>query len=441
MPDLPKEELDKVFREGADQYDFPFKPEAWEHMESLLDRDRRRSRLLWWWLGVLGLLLLSFGLGGYFFWGATPEGSMPEQVLKHSPENPVIEEALPKSEGRQDSLNAQQIPGDGSEKKQVVKNEISQREKAGDPKSQTDQETVLPGAPDARTTPNTNDPVTVTHVPTEKPDQPENVPPSAAEPATNGTDPSATQPEPAEYTDFGILAPLPSELILILNVPDYLAADLPDSMAQVNIPEIEPASRSKLVLGLSLSTEVVSVGWDDFSRLGIKGGVVAEYLYFRRLGLRVGANLMRKSYLAGKGEYHPPYGFWTRKIAPIKTDGSCSILEIPVMMTYYTRGYDRPGVFGAFGASSYVMLSEKYEYIYDVPDADLIRDWSSGENLTHWMSMLNFSIGYNGFLSNRFGYRLGLYGQTPLVGVGHGEVKLHSLGLNFILSFQKSAHQ
>lgn len=136
------------------------------------------------------------------------------------------------------------------------------------------------------------------------------------------------------------------------------------------------------------------------------------------------------NYVAGKGEYMPPYGFWTRRIAPESTRGLCNMLEIPVLLKYYPGGYSGKGFFVSAGASSYVFLMEEYWYEYAAEDPDLIRWWQTGKDQAHWFAFGQLAAGYQASLSKRWALQVEPYLQIPFSGVGHGQVEIYSLGIN-----------
>ncbi len=76
MPLLNDNDLDRLSREAADQYDVEQTTSGWEALEQRLDKelpqDRRRRRLLLWWL-LAGVLLLGGALWGLKPWKGTQE--------------------------------------------------------------------------------------------------------------------------------------------------------------------------------------------------------------------------------------------------------------------------------------------------------------------------------------------------------------------------------
>jgi hypothetical protein len=66
MPEIPDSEFEKIFRKSAQKLKPEFKPEAWDKMEKLLDKEDRKA--FWWRTGTVLLLLFLIGFGGTLFY-------------------------------------------------------------------------------------------------------------------------------------------------------------------------------------------------------------------------------------------------------------------------------------------------------------------------------------------------------------------------------------
>lgn len=72
MQELPDDELDKLFRKSAEEFESEFNPQAWALMRKKLDdEDGKVGGIAWWKAGVLALLLLTMGAAGYYLWPET----------------------------------------------------------------------------------------------------------------------------------------------------------------------------------------------------------------------------------------------------------------------------------------------------------------------------------------------------------------------------------
>jgi hypothetical protein len=90
MQELPDNELDRLFRKSAEEFEPEFNPQAWEAMRKKLDdEDGRVAGFAWWKAGVVAVLLAVMGLGGYYLW--------PEKKLNTITKNQVIEEKVLKA--------------------------------------------------------------------------------------------------------------------------------------------------------------------------------------------------------------------------------------------------------------------------------------------------------------------------------------------------------
>ena len=86
--------------------------------------------------------------------------------------------------------------------------------------------------------------------------------------------------------------------------------------------------------------------------------------------------------------------------------------------------------------TSYSMLQEWYRYAYDLPDTDLIRSWGTEHENRHWFGIGQVTMGYNVLLNRRMSLQFAPYLLVPLTGVGHGKVKLWSVGISAGFNFQ-----
>ncbi len=72
MQELPDDELDKLFRKSAEEFESEFNPQAWASMRKKLDdEDGKVGGIAWWKAGILALLLLTMGVAGYYLWPET----------------------------------------------------------------------------------------------------------------------------------------------------------------------------------------------------------------------------------------------------------------------------------------------------------------------------------------------------------------------------------
>ncbi|MCB0570952.1 MAG: hypothetical protein KDC66_14350 [Phaeodactylibacter sp.] len=442
MWDKSQEELDRLFQQGSEQYDFEYNAEAWAQMEALLDKSRRR-RLFWWWLIGLACLL---AIAVCFLSKEPPEmvdvktgrphagqNILPNEKAEASAETPaatsggvsqlprlqVADESGPQPSGLPPSANTAKAR---AENKNLASELITPEGKL--PKAATGHSATPAAQPQLSETDGTAGfPLPL---------------PGLSFPSMPGDTLLATPLVAASREKMTAallpvlpLVPVASGLSEVVTLEPYL----PEPAAVGPSVKDDENINHALVLGLLAAGETASSGLDDFSRINLKFGGQVEYRYAGRYSTSLGLNYIRMWYEAGEGEYVPPKGFWTRQIAPQSTEGVCRILEIPVLVGYYPKGITASGFYARAGLTSYIMLREYYHYYYDLPDPDLIRHWGTKEDSRHWLGIGHFSAGFQQKIGGRFFLQAAPYLQVPLTGVGHGNVHLWSAGLNARFDF------
>ncbi|MCO6477818.1 MAG: hypothetical protein J5I94_14405 [Phaeodactylibacter sp.] len=408
MPELSKHELDKLFRKGAERYDFEYNPGAWEQMSAMLERSRRR-RALFWWLAGLGMLLLLGGLAFYFFCeeeGAVKKKEKQEQALTEPIEGEMKSHEKENSDVYSPKGSREEAPQAGPE----PGTEYSESR----PEKQFQAQRPVPGVVE--------------------------IPGPSTEAQAAHTGPAVSrpekEPETPKFTGTELAKTLPPLPLPFTLDPIQVYGPKGPGAPGIIAGEHEESHRKRsnhLAIGPGFAGNLHSVGWGDFSRGGWKAGIYSEFQYQGRFALGLGAGFLRMNYLAGKGEYMPPYGFWANMTAPDNTLGLCNVLEVPVLLKYYPGGYYGNGFFLSAGISSYILLMEEYWYRYSEEDPDLIRWWQTGEDQAHWFAIGQLSAGYQASMGKRWALQLGPYLQAPLSGVGHGQVEIYSLGVNIQL--------
>ena len=447
MSEMSPRELDKLFQQGSEQYDFEYNAQAWVQMEALLDKKKRR-RFIWWWFGAGLALLIIIGLG--FIKKDTISTATMSDIS-----NPKVEFV--------DSLSAKEKIKD-RERKETVKGKSKLKEDSTTRSSvRSLEDSVQSNIDGQRTFLKSVFSKERAVMQNKKFKNRKEAPPIAAMH-------SQKMRQKDEYHAEVILEQIP---LIQYNKPERNVEILDTSISYIDaivskIPTLKllPSAYSRkqlsivndqiadderigkekkpstkksanvLILGLIGGGELASAGADNFSKINWKIGGQVEYRYAHKYSFGVGANYMRKTYEAGEGEYTPPKGFWVNSIAPESSEGKCNILEIPVLLGYFPKGYLNRGFYSNIGFSSYLILTERYNYFYESSDPSLIRAWGTENENRHWFGIGHIAIGYNYVTKRKYSFQIEPYLQLPLTGVGHGQVKLWSAGVSFKANWQ-----
>jgi hypothetical protein len=95
--------------------------------------------------------------------------------------------------------------------------------------------------------------------------------------------------------------------------------------------------------------------------------------------------------------------------------------------------------FFSVGLSSYFMTKESYDYFYYYNNQPVNRHSTLDSDDKHILSIAHFSVGFENKISKKWALQIEPYAKIPLGGVGYGNIRLSSFGLNFSLQHRQPA--
>ena len=170
----------------------------------------------------------------------------------------------------------------------------------------------------------------------------------------------------------------------------------------------------------------------DFN-LGLRLGTVVS----SRVVITAGLNYINESYAADGSDYSPPANFWsaTDGRPPESISAVCNMLDFSVGASYHFRDIYRNGLVAHINLSSNHMLREEYKYNF----TNSAEDWYSlfeGENQT-LLSNIELGTSYKFNIGKQLYVDAGPYLKIPVQGIGHGNVKLNTIGIRLGISIIK----
>jgi hypothetical protein len=242
-------------------------------------------------------------------------------------------------------------------------------------------------------------------------------------------------------------APKETQAQEVLSVPPIAVLEprltLPDTTRQLPQNAVPDGKNQKtdfqinrLMIGLQTGMDWGAPKLTNFSDPSWNVGFQLEYQYGRHYSIMTGLTYSNKSYLAAGEQYDAPPGFWQGNGAADWVNGDCRMLEVPVQLGYYSRGYRQSGLYLAAGLTSYLMLKEQYAYSFDQTQPGQVPSWQENRQNQHWFGIGHFSLGYQWALSSKASVQFAPYLQVPFTGIGHGEVWLYTVGAHLRFSFQ-----
>ena len=173
----------------------------------------------------------------------------------------------------------------------------------------------------------------------------------------------------------------------------------------------------------------------DLPRAQPRFGLLADYRVGSNLILSTGALYSMVHYRIEGRRYEAKAGFFIDDVQPVEVKAACSIVEIPLHATYYFSGSRGSSFFAGAGAVSYVLLKENYKYDYAEDNARFKKEWEETNANQHPFGLGQVNFGYQRRLPGRGAVQLETYAHLPLTGLGHGNVRLTSVGVSLKYQF------
>jgi len=432
---LPKD-IDEIFQDGSERYDFEYHEAAWEHMENLLEKDdRRRFR---WWVFISISVVLTLGVI-YLFIPTKNESFSKEQIENNLSkiEEPIFQINNTEEKGNiNEARKGKTTPILKNNVTTTYPNEISLELQNADSKEKNNNAFTSKKESNDLLTREAKELASGFNIlDTLNEINEESRIPFKTEENNNMTifkDTIVSMVVPLAMLDILTKQNSHSNTSKVLNLNIEKAIISPLEEKEKETISQKDNSENALLIGLVMATEVSTIGRDNICRPDFKFGAQLEYRFSKRFGTSVGVSYIEKDYGAGDGEYIPPMGFWTDGVAPELTRGLCDIIEIPVNFTYFFNDFSaRKNMFYVTGGlTSYIMLRSEYDYFYgeDPPSSDLIKEWQVENGRDNLFGVGHVSIGFERFLSNKMSIQLAPYIQIPIGEIGHGNVKIWSFG-------------
>ncbi|HQS51391.1 MAG TPA: hypothetical protein PLN99_05795 [Daejeonella sp.] len=256
----------------------------------------------------------------------------------------------------------------------------------------------------------------------------------------NSEDRSQFQPlNKAHFQEFRNISPLPSGDFKAISTFSLKSEKSPafDGISE-KLERINEKQTGRLTLSMALTTDMNSVNGIGNSKAGISSGFGISYRISKGVSAGTGIYYSQKNYSSDKDSYYTtekPFSTWASYSKQI--DADCKVIDIPLNMTLLISKTKKTGIIASAGLSSYIMLSEKYNFIYNAtpsyPSAG--RKYTINNANQHIMSIVNLSIGIEKPIDNQSSIVIQPYAKLPLSGIGQGETELKSFGIGFQLNY------
>lgn len=231
-----------------------------------------------------------------------------------------------------------------------------------------------------------------------------------------------------ELNNLDFLSPKGTFIKSSINLP-IITFESPQKETPV-VPKSSPQSFKKgLYFRVGISPDLSLVTMDELTKSGSNTALLIEYRFNNRLSIQGGVLRSMKYYDAYPESYEWPYN-WPTPPKLVDINATCKMLDIPLNIRYDISQKKLSRFFVSAGATSYIMLNEKYVYNYENPADPKIKwkDWE-GKTGPYYLGVLNFSMGYEYQLFRKLSIQAEPFFKMPITHVGFGQVNLSTLGL------------
>lgn len=170
----------------------------------------------------------------------------------------------------------------------------------------------------------------------------------------------------------------------------------------------------------------------QYGRIGLSAGLLLHYHFNEKWFVSTGAAYSKKLYGATRNDYR----LWAGNYNLTKVVADCRVLDLPLLINYVFENNTKEQISAFVGASSYLMLKEKYDYYFytDAPKQKVMYNQNQ-----HYFSVLDIGFTYTKARGKQLTWGFQPYVKIPLGGIGYGKVKLYSAGISFLVNYRNSS--
>lgn len=397
-----KENIDQLFKNGLLEPDIPFDESNWEKMSHKLDLQAGKRRMPVWLLwGAAAAAALVIAMFWIFL---KPDATIPEL-----PSNQVVKQQQPQQQSKQEKP-ASGRPNQSQNQRLNARNENKRGKKPINPFG-TDEKTEEPEPVYAG-----NQVITDTAVA-------KGLNLAKANQIVLNQKPAANQPKLIPF-DATINTKIPKTKQPVENY-----ATIEKTVKKKMKTGTEQGS--SVTLSAMLAPDISYAKSSTPAKVSSNAGLLATYGLSRKLSVTSGAIYSNKYYNSNVDGVNA----YNSSGAQYQVKASCNVLDIPLNVNYKVMDNNLFSISVNSGLSSYLMLKEKYDYIYPQAGStpNIVTYQVKNQN-KHILGVANVAITVERKLSPNITIGIQPFMKLPLTGIGAGDASLKSSGLSFSLN-------
>lgn len=399
-------DIEEIFKKGTQRHEFQYDPHAWEKMEGLLDRQKRK-KFLFWFMGISSALLI--GAFGLFLLIPSNDAFVNQGTQE------VVEHTKRKSSGSVEELNKTSA---------IIEEEATESVKASSLKDLNKLSKKSSSQRNNLITINTGSETQSLKFGRSSiipPADEKNVREIQINNELSGADVTAVT---KANDKKGMLQQLNSLDFKLLPVSLGHISSQPITVFE----EDEQSSGSPLFqVSVYAAAETSWTPNGEYSNLDYSIGLQVSYLLNDKLSVFVGGDYRYDTYIAEGMDYNAEDGFWGNAGMPEYINASCDMVEITAGVNYAFNGLHNSGFIANAGLVSNIMVNEFYNYHFEDRSHNFHSSWVNSNSTI--IGNLDLGFGYRQMIGNRYFIDVTPYAKLPINGIGHGNLMLSSFGI------------
>jgi Outer membrane protein beta-barrel domain len=434
MHNLSDNDLDRLLKDAAEHYQAPKAESLWAKIAGRLDREMPHERKYRRRIAFLFLLLLLLAGGGtYYLTQSEKKDSRIQQTGKNSAEK-LSDKTVPlnSNETIRNAENQKTVPADLRKNSDLTESQ-TQANPPGQSIVSDEESNTLPG-------------LSVSKKPRSK-DQTKPSRKNENKALHQANDAKTYQPD--QQSQKNKVPEGNKKAEAIINEPGRTIPETVAPIPEANSKTVAPSTPAapekrdlkkkqsqqlplrKWEIGVVYSPDLSNVEFSHSDKAGFNLGITLGYNFNRRWAVNTGFIYTKKNYTTSGDNYKFPPNYWANnpniKIEQVRA--ICSMIDIPINVRYNWLAGKRDFAFVSAGLSSYLMNKEEFHYDYTYYNSSYYRKWTNGKDSNYFLSIANFSIGYERQVSPSISLQAEPFFKFSLKEVGFGNVDLNSLGM------------
>lgn len=212
------------------------------------------------------------------------------------------------------------------------------------------------------------------------------------------------------------------------NENTFIAGKSPDRSV------IKSKTKERFYLAIAAGPSFSSVKQQSIPKSGYSLGMLLGYNVNKNIDIETGVLFVKKYFKADGSEFNSTIVKLPEGTSIISLDGAANITQVPLNVTYHFNSTKSSNFFASANLITNVIHSESYNYKLTGNENfdELTRSYKRGSD--NLFSNLSLGVGFRENLGKDWKMSIEPYYQLPLSGIGLGDLRIQTFGINLKIS-------